>query len=109
MTPQEQLTAAFFAVLAVAVPMIVGYLQLLRAKIQRERRALVESEARGVVLYAQERRLAEKRDGDWAAKVAIDLLMERTGVSDEEAAFYVRAAVAAEPGYGETGKKGGAS
>ena len=70
MTAKEQLIAAALAVLAVAVPVIIGLLKLLLVKVERETMAakiakasLLATEARNAVLYAQERRLAEGKDG----------------------------------------------
>lgn len=73
-----------------------------------KQRELLRSAAHDAVMYAQERRLDEKQDGAWAAKVATDYLVEQLGIDEEDAAAAVRTAVAEAPGIGETGKRNGA-
>lgn len=114
MTPKEQFIAALLSVLAVAVPLLIACIRLMLSKVELARldveaakAARLKAAAADAVQYAQERRLDEKQNGAWAAKVATDVVIDRTGVDDETAAIAVRTAVAEAPGLGETGKRNG--
>ena len=113
MTQQEIFTwiAGGMAAISPLVYLVIKYLssRVTNATIETKlkQRELLRTAAHDAVMYAQERRLDEKQNGAWAAKVATDYLVEQLGIDEEDAAAAVRTAVAEAPGIGETGKRNG--
>lgn len=114
MTPTQQLLAWLGGAIVALAPLAYAVIRLLLARVQlatldveAAKRARLKAAAADAVQYAQERRLDEKQNGAWAAKVATDVVIDRTGVDDETAEIAVRTAVAEAPGLGATGKKNG--